>query len=115
MEEAFNLEEILFLIAIGVIIFLLVGCLIKRGFRLFAGILIMALMFGFFFGYLPQRIDEFKNGDITSEELIKESLSKDAIDKSFEKSKDYYDKNKDNLSTIADSALRKMKLLVKGE
>ncbi|MCR0315476.1 hypothetical protein MKA27_12975 [[Clostridium] innocuum] len=113
--ETFSLEEILFLIAIGVIIFLLIGCLIRRCFRLFAVIFGVAIMFGFFFGYLPQKIDDYKNGDITKEELIKDSISKEAIDESLKTSKDYYDENKDNLNTIAESAFQKLKLLVNGE
>lgn len=113
--ESFSLKEILFLIAIGVLILLLVGFLIRRCFKLFAAILGIAIMFGFFFGYLPQKLNAYKNGDITKEELVRESLSKEAIDKSLETSKDYYDKNKEDLNSIADSALNKLKILITGK
>ncbi len=106
--ETFTIEEVLFLVLIGVIVISLIVCMIKGLFRLAIGIFIAFVLFGFGFGWLPEQLELMNSGEKTAEEIAQEALTKDTLDESFSISEDYYNENKDGLFAIAQSALDKI-------
>lgn len=106
--DTFTIEEVIVLLIILGIFISLAICLIKGLFKVALSIFIVAVLFGFGFGWLPGQLEAIKNGEKTKEQVINETFTTETLNTSLNTSQEYYEKNKDNLFTTIESAFTKL-------